>query len=233
MGEERVVCRVLVGKPKWKRPMGRPRRRWVDNIRMDLQEVGCVHTDWIGLAQVRDMWRTFVSEVMNIRVPWNAGNFLTSCKPVSFSRRALRHGVSKQVLHVRTTGWKTPQFRIHSSILRTSIVVNNSWFSIYNLHFIIDSDSPAIWLDTTMRPKKELPLVVGMKLLEGCHSVSAVLFPCGPLWSVSPILLWIADSCLVIFTTSIPANRKAGTVEGNLVKCAARGNPFLLWLRRY
>jgi hypothetical protein len=51
--------------------------------------------DWIGLAQVRDRWRTLVSAVMNLGVPWNAGNYLTSCKPVSFSRRTLHHGVSK------------------------------------------------------------------------------------------------------------------------------------------
>ena len=61
MGEEREVYRVLVGKPEGKRPLGRPRRRWVDNIRMDLQEVGCGHVDWIGLAQDRDRWRTLVS----------------------------------------------------------------------------------------------------------------------------------------------------------------------------
>ena len=75
--------------------MGRPRRRWVDNIRMDPQEVGWGYMDWIGLAQDRDGWRRLVSAVMKLRVPWNAGNFLTSCKPVSFSRRTLHHGVSK------------------------------------------------------------------------------------------------------------------------------------------
>jgi len=69
MGEERGVYRVLVGKPEGKRPMGRPRRRWVDNIKMDLQEVVCGYMDWIGLAQVRDKWRTLVSAVMNLRVP--------------------------------------------------------------------------------------------------------------------------------------------------------------------
>ena len=69
MGEERGVYRVLVGKPEGKRPLGRPRRRWVDNIRMDLQEVRCGHVDWIGLAQDRDRWRTLVSVVMNLRVP--------------------------------------------------------------------------------------------------------------------------------------------------------------------
>jgi len=69
MGEEMGVYWVLVGKPEGKRPLGRPRRRWVDNIRTDLQEVGCVYMDWIGLAQDRDSWRTLVSAVMNLRVP--------------------------------------------------------------------------------------------------------------------------------------------------------------------
>ena len=69
MGEERRAYSVLVGKPEGKRPLGRPRRRWVDNIRMDLQEVGCGYMDWIGLAQDRDGWRRFVSALMNLRVP--------------------------------------------------------------------------------------------------------------------------------------------------------------------
>jgi len=69
MGEERVVCRVLVGKPEGKSPMGRPRRRWVDNIMIDLQEVGYGYMDCIRLAQDRDSWRTLVSAVMNFRVP--------------------------------------------------------------------------------------------------------------------------------------------------------------------
>ena len=61
--------RVLMGKPEGKRPLGRPRRRWVDNIRMDLQEVGCGHVDWIGLAEDRDGWRKLVNAVMNLWVP--------------------------------------------------------------------------------------------------------------------------------------------------------------------
>ena len=69
MGEERGVYRVLVGKSEGKRPLVRPRLRWVDNIRMDLQESGCGYMDWIGLAQDRDRWRTLVSAVMNVRVP--------------------------------------------------------------------------------------------------------------------------------------------------------------------
>ena len=69
MGEERVVYRVLVGKPEGKRSLARPRRRWVNNIRTDLREVGCGYMDWIGLAQDRDRWRTLVSAVMSLRVP--------------------------------------------------------------------------------------------------------------------------------------------------------------------
>jgi len=69
MGEEMGVYRILVGKPEGRRPLGRPRCRWVENIRMDLQKVGCGYMDWIGLAQDRDRWRTLVSAVMNLRVP--------------------------------------------------------------------------------------------------------------------------------------------------------------------
>ena len=69
MGEERGVYMVLVGKPEGRRPLGRPRRRWADNVRTDLQEVGCVYMDWIGLVQDRDRWRTLVSTAMNLRVP--------------------------------------------------------------------------------------------------------------------------------------------------------------------
>ena len=69
MGEGRGVHRVLVGKPVGKRPMGRPRRRWEDNIKMDLQEVGGGCGDWMEMAQDRDRWRALVSTVMNFRVP--------------------------------------------------------------------------------------------------------------------------------------------------------------------
>ena len=69
MGEVRGAYGVLVGKPEGRRPMGRPRCRWVDNIRMDLQEVGCGYMDWIGLTQDRDRWWTLVSAVMNLQVP--------------------------------------------------------------------------------------------------------------------------------------------------------------------
>ena len=69
MGVGRGIYRVWVGKPERKRPLGRPRRRWEDNIKMNLQEVGCGGMDWIELAQDRDRWWTLVNAVMNLRVP--------------------------------------------------------------------------------------------------------------------------------------------------------------------
>jgi hypothetical protein len=69
MGERRGAYRALVGKPEGRRPLGRPRRRWEDNIEMDLREVGCGSADWISLAQDRDRCRALVYTVMNLRVP--------------------------------------------------------------------------------------------------------------------------------------------------------------------
>jgi hypothetical protein len=69
MGERRGVYRVLVGKPERKGPLGKPRRRWEDNIKVDLQEVGCGGMDWIELAQGGDRWRALVNVVMKFRVP--------------------------------------------------------------------------------------------------------------------------------------------------------------------
>jgi len=80
MEEGRGVHRVLVGKPEGKRPLGRHRRRWEDNIKMDLQEVGGGCGDWMELVQDSKRWRAPVSTVMNLQVPQNAGNFLTSCR---------------------------------------------------------------------------------------------------------------------------------------------------------
>jgi hypothetical protein len=69
MGEKKNVYRLLVGKPEGKRPLGRPRRSWIDNIKMDLSEIGLNVVDWIGLAQDRYRWRALVNSVMNLRVP--------------------------------------------------------------------------------------------------------------------------------------------------------------------
>jgi hypothetical protein len=77
MGEKRSAYRILVGRHEGMSPLGRPRRRWEDNIKMDIQDVGW-GMGWIDLAQDRDRWRAVVNEIMNFRVPSNAGNFLTS-----------------------------------------------------------------------------------------------------------------------------------------------------------
>jgi hypothetical protein len=69
MGEKRIVYRLLVGKPEGKRPLGRPRRRWIDNIKINLLEIGLNVVDWIGLAHDRYRWRALVNSVMNLRVP--------------------------------------------------------------------------------------------------------------------------------------------------------------------
>jgi hypothetical protein len=73
MGEKRNAYRFFVGKPEGKRPLGRPRRRWVDNIKRDLGEVGWSDVDWIGLAKDRNRWRALVNSVLNLQFPWNAG----------------------------------------------------------------------------------------------------------------------------------------------------------------
>jgi hypothetical protein len=91
MGPKTTEYRILMGKPDGKRPLGRPRCRWVDNIKMDLREIGWDGMDWIDLAQDRDRWRALVNTVINLRVPQNAGNFLSSCTIGSFSRRAQLH----------------------------------------------------------------------------------------------------------------------------------------------
>ena len=77
MGERRGVCGILVAKPEGKRRFGRPRLRWENNLKMDIQEVGCECVDWIELAQDKDRWRALVNAVMNIRFPYKAGRFLT------------------------------------------------------------------------------------------------------------------------------------------------------------
>jgi hypothetical protein len=68
-GEKSIACRILVGKPEGKRPLGRPGRRWMDNVKVDLRKVGWDGMEWIDMAQDRDQWRALVNTVMNIRVP--------------------------------------------------------------------------------------------------------------------------------------------------------------------
>jgi hypothetical protein len=88
MGEKKNAYRILVGKPEGKRQLGRPRRRWVCNIKIDLREIGWDGMDWIDLAQDREQWRAVVNMVMNLQVRLNAGKFLSGCTIGSFSGRA-------------------------------------------------------------------------------------------------------------------------------------------------
>jgi hypothetical protein len=94
MGEKKNAYRLLVGKPVGKRPLGKPRRRWVDNTKMDLGEVGWGEVDWIGLAQDRNRWRALVNEVMNLRVPRNAGKLSSGLISSGLSSSAQLHRVS-------------------------------------------------------------------------------------------------------------------------------------------
>jgi hypothetical protein len=94
MGEKRNAYRLLVGKPEGRRPLGRPRHRWLDNIRMDLVDVGWIDVDWIDLAQDRDRWRALVNLVFNLLVPQNAGKLLCVQTTRDLLSSARLHGVS-------------------------------------------------------------------------------------------------------------------------------------------
>ena len=110
---------------------------------MDLLEVRCGYMDWIGLAQDRDRWWTLVSAEMNLRVPWNAGNFLTSCKPASFSRRTLHHGVSKEV-RTKESFLRSYQFLSQSR--------NSSHFVSQKLHYHTHKSPPFVPILSRMNP---------------------------------------------------------------------------------
>jgi hypothetical protein len=92
-GEKTNPYRLLVGKPEGRRPLGRPRRMWLDNIRMDLVEVGWSDVDWVGLAQNRDRWRALVNSVLNLRVPLNAEKLSSVQTARDLSSSAQLHGV--------------------------------------------------------------------------------------------------------------------------------------------
>jgi hypothetical protein len=91
MGEKLNGYRILMGTLEGQRPLGRPRRRWVDNIKMDLRQIGLNGMNWIDLVQDMDQWRALVGTLMNLRVPYNAGTFLSSCTIRGFSKRTQLH----------------------------------------------------------------------------------------------------------------------------------------------
>jgi hypothetical protein len=86
--EKKNAYRILVGKPEGRSPVGRPRRRWVDNIKVDLRDIGWDDMNWIAMAQDRDQWRALVNTVLNLRVPLNAGKFLSDWTISDSSSRA-------------------------------------------------------------------------------------------------------------------------------------------------
>jgi hypothetical protein len=94
MGEKRNAYRLLVRKPEGKRPLVTSRRRWADNIRMELGGVGCGDVDWIGLSKDRNRWRALVNSVLNLRVPWNAGKLSSGLTSSGLSSSAQLHIVS-------------------------------------------------------------------------------------------------------------------------------------------
>jgi hypothetical protein len=94
IGRREVRIGYWLGNPEEMRPLGRPRRRWVDNIKMELREIGWGGIDWIGLTQDRDQWWAHVNTVMNLRVSQNIWKFLSSCTTGYFSRRSEVHEVS-------------------------------------------------------------------------------------------------------------------------------------------
>jgi hypothetical protein len=90
-GEKRNAYRIFIGKPEGNKPLCRQCRRWLDNVKMDIREIGWDGVDWIDLAPGRDQWRALVNTVMNLRVPQNSGKFLSSCTIGGFSRKAQLH----------------------------------------------------------------------------------------------------------------------------------------------
>jgi hypothetical protein len=91
VGEKRNAYKILVGKPEGNRPLRIPRRSWVDNIKMDLREMGWDGMDWIDQAQDTEKWRAHLNTVMSLRVPHGAGKFLSSCRSGGISRMAHLH----------------------------------------------------------------------------------------------------------------------------------------------
>jgi hypothetical protein len=98
--KKRSVYKILVVEPEEKEPLGGPKHKEDDNIKMNLKETGCKGVDWIHLVQDREQWRALVNKLMNLRAPYNYGNFLRCSAAVGFLRRAPLHGVSKLITYL-------------------------------------------------------------------------------------------------------------------------------------
>ena len=131
------ACRVLVGRAEGKRPLGRTRRTWEDNIKIVLKEVGWGDMDWVALAQYRGRWRANVNAVLKLRVPYNAGNFLNSWETVSLLEMALLHGVTT-CIHTCYMGHSVPMYVHERTLEAAALTVFMAWL-------------PTWWLRLTYR----------------------------------------------------------------------------------
>jgi hypothetical protein len=130
-GEMRNGYKILVGEPEGKNPLGRPKRRWEDNIRTDLREMWWEDMECIHLAQDRHQWQVLLYKVMNLRVPWKAENFLTSWVTVSFSRRTLLHDVSQSVSYLTRSNIVTFFTRSHWFDIHVKYCINTGRHEIH------------------------------------------------------------------------------------------------------
>jgi hypothetical protein len=122
MGEKRNVYRLLAGKPGGKRPLGKPKRRWADNIKMDLLEIELGGVDWIALAQDRYRWRALMKAVMNLRVPYNARKLPSACITCGLSSGSQLHRVSQSVRTIRSAEVRTHRVRVLQFFQKEGII---------------------------------------------------------------------------------------------------------------
>jgi hypothetical protein len=137
MGEKRNAYGILVGKPGGNRPLQRPRRRWEENIKMELIEIGWGGMDWICRARDRDQWRAFVNTAINLRGPYNVGKFSGGCAAGGFSRRAQLHGVSYVDRPVTTSGASAGKSRNQDYLIGT-FLARPRW--LWTLSFEVNGD---------------------------------------------------------------------------------------------
>ena len=157
MAQSRNAYRVLMGKPEGKRPLGRPRRRWEDNIKTDLREVGCDPRDWIALPEDRDQWRAYVRAVMNFRVPWKPSSiYICGLVAHAVRRSTPTAGVpSSRLGHYMLVSWWTKRGlgRFFSGFLPFSRTTNfiQPFLHAHLIHFV-SFHQPLWWCVRRGRP---------------------------------------------------------------------------------